>query len=160
MKLKKIIGLFLIVLFLFFLVQSVSAQSLIDPGLSEQCKSKEGCTPCDFVQLFVNGSNILVGLSGSFAVLMFIFGGLVLITAYGNEARIKWGKDILAATVVGIFIVLLAWTLINVLTSAVLGVSNPLTQNWYNTHGQCSSQQGGGGLDAETIERIQSLPNF
>ena len=143
MKLKKILLILVVLGLLLFLVDSVQAQSLVPEELANKCKlgpEAGSCTPCDFVQLFVNASNILVGLSGAFAVLMFVYGGIVLITAYGNEARIKWGKDILIATVVGIFIVMLAWTFINVVTGAVLGVANPITQNWYNTNGVCGGQ--------------------
>ncbi|MEK7072571.1 MAG: hypothetical protein AAB969_03305 [Patescibacteria group bacterium] len=144
MKLKKIIGLFLIIIFSLVLVQSVSAASLnlVSDTLSKACKEGvEGCNLCDFVGLFITGANILVGLSGTFAILMFVYGGITMITAYGNEARIKWGKDILISTVIGIFIVLFAWTFINLIIGALLGNSN---FNWANSNGVCSGQQGGG----------------
>src|SRR3989339_44621 len=83
--------------------------------------NNQDCNPCDFVQLFINGSDIIIGLSGAFAILMFIFGGLMMLTAYGNDARVQWGKDILLATVVGIFIVLFAWTIINLITLSLYG---------------------------------------
>ena len=161
MKLKNITVFFVTFGLVLSLANNVQAISLVD---NIPCATgKEDCTPCHFIALFVNASNILVGLSGTFAVLMFVYGGIVLITAYGNEARIKWGKDILIATVVGIFIVMLAWTLINVVTSAVLGVSNPVTQGWFetisvNSEAVCSGSYGG--VDAETRERINALPGF
>lgn len=138
MKLKIVIGLFLITLLSLITIQAVFAAdglSLVDPSLYEKCKSKEGCGLCDFVNLFINGANILVALSGTFAILMFVYGGIIIISAYGNESRIKWGKDVLIATVTGIVIVLFAWTFINLIIGALFGHSN---FNWANSNGVCS----------------------
>ena len=161
MKLKNIAVFFVTLGLVLSLANNVQAISLVD---NIPCATGEAdCTPCDFVQLFVNASNILVGVSGAFAMLMFVYSGIVLITAYGNEARIKWGKDILIATVIGIFIVMLAWTFINVVTGAVLGVDNPVTRGWFETISVNSEAVGSGqygGVDAETREQIQSLPGF
>lgn len=142
MKIKKIITLSLIILFLFVIVPSVSADSLVTDDLSKRCASAEGCDLCDFVDLFVNASNILLGLSGTFSVLMFVYGGIIMITAYGNESRVNWGKDILIATVMGIFIVLFAWTFVNLIIGALLGNPN---FPWFNTNGVC-----GGGISGGT----------
>lgn len=128
MRFKKTLSFILIVLSLIILTPSVSAIELLPPG----CKSPEGCSLCDFITLFINAADILVGLSGTFAVLMFVMGGVVIITAYGNESKVKWGKDILIATVVGIFIVLFAWTLINLIIGALYGNPN---QQWANIGG-------------------------
>ena len=122
------------VLLISHISQAISYQGTLFENIA--CvEGTEDCTVCDFVELFVNGANILVGLSGAFAILMFIYGGLVFITAYGNETRIKWGKDILIATVVGIFIVMLAWTLVNVIIEAMFGGSS--FSNWSSTNNQC-----------------------
>lgn len=82
------------------------------------------CTPCDFINIFINASDIILGLSGTFAVIMFVYGGLVMITAYGNEARIKWGKEILIATVVGIFVIVLAWSTVHLIVTSLLNNPN------------------------------------
>ncbi|MDO8669465.1 MAG: hypothetical protein Q7K65_04185 [Candidatus Buchananbacteria bacterium] len=135
MKIKKVLILPLIILFLFLSVQVASAVSLIGEDLANRCASKEGCGLCDFIGLFVTGADILVGLSGTFAILMFVYGGLVLITAYGNDSRITWGKNILTATIIGILIVFFAWTLVNVIIGALFGHPN---FEWFNTNGVCS----------------------
>jgi len=152
MKLKKVISLFFIILFLLTLIPSVSAAplSLVTNDLHIKCASPEGCDLCEFVDLFVNGAGIMVALSGTFSILMFVFGGITIITAYGNEARFKWGKDAIIATIVGICIVLFAWTLINLIIGAMFGNSN---FNWANTNGVCSE----GGLSSEQEEQLRSL---
>lgn len=157
MKIKGILNLALIALFLFIFVQTVSATSDISL-LPNECLAKEGCSLCNFLDLFINGANILVGLSGTFAILMFIFGGMLMITAYGNEARIKWGKDVLMATVTGIVIVLFAWTIVNLIIGALFGGKNVPEWANLNRDGICNSQQSGGGLSPEERERINSLP--
>lgn len=134
MKIKRLI-IFLIFFSLVFLsVQPVLAASLLD-GLRPECRSLGNCNLCDFLDLFVNAANILVALSGTFAILMFVYGGIIMITAYGNEARFKWGKDMILATVTGIFIVLLAWTIVNVLIETLYG--NSSLPSWYNVNGLC-----------------------
>lgn len=122
MRIKNKTILTLVILFSLFISRSTSAVdiSLLPAG----CVSKEGCSLCDFLTLFINASNILVALSGTFAILMFVMGGMVMITAYGNDARVKWGKDILIATVTGIVIVLFAWTLVNVIIGSLFGGGN------------------------------------
>jgi hypothetical protein len=90
-------------------------------------------TPCDFIQIFINGADLIVGLAGVMGVVMFVYGGIVLITAYGNESRIKWGQDVLVATVVGIFIVLLAWTLINTIMLSFFGDGSNAYKNAYKS---------------------------
>ena len=98
MKYKKIfIPIITVFILLIPLIASAQATNLLS-GID--CIKSGNCDLCDFIQIFVNSSDVLVGLSGTFAILMFIYGGIVMITAYGNEAKIKWGKDILVATVV------------------------------------------------------------
>lgn len=138
--LKKIIFLSLIVITLFGVAPIAHAQPQLVGDIA--CTETGNCTPCDFLQIFVNASNILVGLSGTFAVLMFIYGGIVMITAYGNDSRITWGKNIIIATVIGIGIVLFSWSIINILIGSLFGSTNPSlpTTNlpWYNVEGACS----------------------
>ena len=90
---------------------------------------------CCFLDMFINISNVVLYLIGIFAIVMFIYGGVIMITAYGAEARIKWGKDILVATVIGIFIVLFAWFFVNVLIQINLGDSS--IPGWETAGGIC-----------------------
>ena len=143
MRFKKTLSLFLIIISLFLVVPNVSAISLVP----ESCYALDdegislGCSLCDFITLFINAADILVGLSGTFSILMFVYGGIVIITAYGNDSRIKRGKDIITATVVGVFIVLFAWVIINLVIGALFGTGNSVLSNWYNVSGVCSQNK-------------------
>ncbi len=113
---------------------SVLDQTLLS-GVPCAQYNAEACTLCDFMQVFINASNLIVGFSGVFAVLMFVWGGVTMIVAYGNDAKINEGKDIIRATVTGIIIVFLAWTLVNFLIEALTG-AHGITGS-----GQCSQSQ-------------------
>lgn len=85
------------------------------------CLGKGNCSVCDFVQLFISASDLILALSGTLAIVMFIIGGVIMITAYGAPDRINWGKNTMIATVIGLMIVLLAWTLVNLLILTIYG---------------------------------------
>ncbi len=64
---------------------------------------------------------ILLGLFGSVAVLMIIWGGILYITSRGDEEKIKKAKKIILFTLIGILIVTATWGLIS-LTASLIGV--------------------------------------
>ncbi len=87
-----------------------------------ECADKGDCNPCDLVAVVVRFANNLTLGAGGFDMFMFAFGGIVMLTAYGNEARITAGKNVIITTVVGIFIIFSAWTIINVFIGAFFGL--------------------------------------
>lgn len=89
-------------------------------GVSQNCMQKGDCTPCDAIQVGVNLSDMIVAFSGAAAILMFIVGGIFMITAYGSD-RINLGKNAIVAALVGILIVFAAWTIVNTLILAFFG---------------------------------------
>lgn len=116
MKKYFLIGLFLTAAGL--LAQTASAQ--IIPG---ECSvgTAEKCNLCSFVKLVINLADIIIALSGSAAILMFVIGGIMMIINYGNEAWIKRGRETIVATVIGLAIVFLAWTLVNLVILTLYG---------------------------------------
>ncbi|MFA4871732.1 MAG: pilin [Patescibacteria group bacterium] len=134
-KIYTLIIIFIISLF-FSLAFPVLAAEVPEGLVPLECAgnqyAKGACGLCSFIKMFVKAADILVGLSGVFLILMFIFGGFVMITAYGNETRVKWGKDALVAAVIGIFIIMLAWTLINTIIYSFYGITSPGVDSTYN----------------------------
>ncbi len=106
-------------LFSLFRVSEVRAANNLLDGIT--CINTGICTPCEFLKIFTNASDILVGLSGVLGILMFIWGGMIMITAYGNSSRYQWGKNTLIAATVGICIIFFAWTIINTVVLALVG---------------------------------------
>lgn len=86
------------------------------PSLVPACaRATSGAPPslnC-LMQVFTNIANLIIGLSGSFAFLMFVYGGFLMVTAAGAEDKIKKGKDVLKNAITGIVIIMLAGYIIN-----------------------------------------------
>jgi len=112
-KYKKII----LVSVLFILIAlPVSAQ--IKPLIG-----KGGYVPCAtdatavlnldcFLDLLGGVSKLILGLTGSLALLYFVYGGIVLLTSGGNESRITNGKTILSHAIIGVIIIFGAYLLV------------------------------------------------
>jgi O-antigen/teichoic acid export membrane protein len=59
-----------------------------------------------------NIAQLILGLTGGLALLMFVYGGFLMLSSGGNSERVGQGKKVLAAAVVGIVIVLMAGYLV------------------------------------------------
>lgn len=65
--------------------------------------------------------SIMTNIVGSLALLMFVYGGFVLLTSRGNTDKIKQGREIFVWTTVGLFIIFgaqaIITAIINILSS-------------------------------------------
>lgn len=79
-------------------------------------------------QLLVNIAQIILGISGAIALLMFIYGGFLWLTAGGNSSKVQQGTKIMIGTVIGLIIIFAAnlavTTVRNVLVGQGLGTSS------------------------------------
>ncbi len=57
--------------------------------------------------------NVFTSVMGFLAVAMIIYGGFMLLTAQGDPARIKRGKDVVLYSVIGLILVMLAYAIVN-----------------------------------------------
>lgn len=64
------------------------------------------------LQTFGNISQIILGMTGSFALLMFVYGGFLLVTSGGSQEKVSKGKKTITNAVVGIIIVMCSGLLI------------------------------------------------
>ena len=71
----------------------------------------------DLIGKIIQGA---LGVVGSLALLMFIYGGLTWMTSGGNEEKIKKGKQILVWAVFGIVIIFTSYSILN-LVFEILG---------------------------------------
>ncbi len=67
----------------------------------------------------------VLGIVGSLALLMFVYGGIVWMTAGGAEKRVEEGKGIIRNSVIGLVIIFLSYTLVNVLIDSFGAVATP-----------------------------------
>jgi len=95
------------------------------------------CTILDLVVLLVNISKLMLAVLGSAAFLMFIYGGFVWLTSAGSPEAVNKGKTILRNAVLGILVVLVSWTAVNLVVAALTAgrggigsVANVFNQQW------------------------------
>lgn len=119
----------------------ILATSLATPAqatILPPCAESGNCFLCDFLIGFANIATWLLSILGSVALLFFIYGGVVWLTAAGNEEKIKSGRGVLVNTVVGVVIVMASWAIINFTIISLVGAPTPTqpakifsTQPWY-----------------------------
>ncbi len=108
-------------------------------GVKECCWACGDCDLCDFLVFGNQIAKTILGLIGSAALLMFIWGGLSFIIAAGNPEKIQSAKRILVNAVIGIVIVLAAWEIVHIVIwmladpnkSIVDSVNIFKDQKWY-----------------------------
>ena len=57
--------------------------------------------------------NVFASVMGFLAVGMIIYGGFMLLTAQGDPAKIKRGKDVVIYSIIGVIFVMLAYAIVN-----------------------------------------------
>ena len=98
------------------------------PGTEKVCTAADrGCTSCPLDQenragcccdlgsverTAVNVSQIILGLAGSVALVIFVIGGILYITSGGAAEKVKKATSLLKGAVVGLAIILLAGLII------------------------------------------------
>ncbi len=65
--------------------------------------------------------NTILGVVGSLALLMFIYGGLTWMTSSGAPDKVKKGRDIIIWSAIGLVIIFAAYALVSFLISNVKG---------------------------------------
>lgn len=77
---------------------------------------------CDSVQECIgNFIQTLLGIVGSLALVMFIYGGFMWMLSGGNEQRIKKGKDILVWSTLGLLIIFTSYAILTFVFKAFVG---------------------------------------
>lgn len=102
-------------------------------GLSTDCVDKGDCNLCDMFLIGIRLAQLLLGISGAVALLLFIVGGFIFIISSGNQQMIERGKKIITGTLIGLLIVFGSWQIINLIIVALvstqienIGESTPL----------------------------------
>jgi len=90
-----------------------------------QCgnKTNDPCTVEDIFNIFVIGTNLLIGAVGLVAILAIVYSGFSMVLAAGNTESITHAKKRLTNAIIGLILVLLAFILINLILYGILGVT-------------------------------------
>lgn len=75
------------------------------------------------LQTFTNIARLIMGITGSAALLMFVWGGFTLLTSGGVEAKVTQGKTVIKNAIIGIVLVLTAFYIVDYFVYALRGRS-------------------------------------
>lgn len=80
-------------------------------------------TECRSINIYIkfglNIVNFLFGIIGAVALLVFVYGGIMLIISQGNQEKIKTGTDAMLWAVIGLVIIFSAYILIGFMSEAI-----------------------------------------
>ena len=106
-------------------------------GLSTACLGCGNCTQCDVFQVIANIVSFIFSIAGALAVFFMVNAGFSFATARGNQEAITKAKGALAAVVIGVIIVLLAWALVNTVLSFWLEYDQTKFKDWFAPNFNC-----------------------
>lgn len=88
-------------------------------NITETCAESGNCTLDDILTVFINVGNYIIGIIGAIVLLMYVIGGVYMMTSGGRSERLAKGKKFLTISTTGLFIVMFAFLGIQVLVSAL-----------------------------------------
>jgi hypothetical protein len=124
---KKILTSLVVFSFLFLIATPVLAFPSLIPDECREGAPLEGCKSCPLDQesragcccdlssverTAVNVSQIILGVAGSVALVIFVIGGVIYITSGGSSDKVQKATSLLKGAVVGLAIILLAGLII------------------------------------------------
>ncbi len=135
MNLIKKISVFSFFVLIVFLshFDTVSAQGIVPAN----CQGTD-CQVNDFIILAINVANWILRVAGAFALLFFVYGGFLWITAMGNSSRVESGRNVLSGTVVAIVIILGAFTIVQFIGDS-LGAKDQTFNKFLGSGGACEN---------------------
>jgi len=127
-------------------VSFAQTDTLLSPGKNyrgfiPECAAKYGdCSLCDIVNYAIDIMRWMVRFVGIAVFIMVLYGGITLLISQGKSEQTETGRTIIKNSLIGLLIVLCAWTLVNVIIG-VLGGKSPSEIGKGTTAGLFSSQQ-------------------
>ncbi len=130
------IQLLIITIFLIFftLVSTALAQNLSlkfgdAPGLTGTTSSQAGLSQAPLTALAASVIQTVLGLVGVIFFILFIYGGFMWMTARGVDEQIKKAKKLIASAVVGLAIIILAYSISYFIINALEAPATSTTNN-------------------------------
>ena len=113
----------------------LKGQELIPTNCATGQQNKGACTISDLVQVGVNITKIILGVIGSLALLMFVYGGFMFLISAGSQDKITKAKSILVNAAIGILVVFCAWVIVNFVIVVLTGGEIGKTGKIFNENG-------------------------
>jgi len=90
-------------------------------GVCNECWDAGNCSMTDFLTVIANAGNFILSIIAGLVFLVYIMGGFFWIIAHGDKSMVEKGKKWIKNATVGLIIVLVAYTGVVALRSAVIG---------------------------------------
>ncbi|MFH1744618.1 MAG: pilin [bacterium] len=128
---KKIIAIFIFIFILFSSVNICNVQAQTSQTPSEINKENSSSATAnktalrnplgstDIPTLIGKVINSLLGIVGSIALLMFIYGGVVWMTASGNSQSVEKGRNIIMWAVIGLIVIFSSYGLVKFIIEGI-----------------------------------------
>ncbi|MBI5369872.1 hypothetical protein HZA85_01625 [Candidatus Uhrbacteria bacterium] len=88
-------------------------------GITRECGNLGNCSINDILMVFANAGNFAVGIVGALVLLMYVIGGMYMLSSAGSSDRVAKGKKYLTISTTGLLIVVFAYIGIKTLESVL-----------------------------------------
>ncbi len=119
------------------------------------CRSSGQCSLTDLLQVAVNIINFILGISGSVALVMFVYGGFLWVFAQGRSEYIAEGQATLKHAILGLAIIFGAYALI-AMTLRMIGGLDPSGASLESTIQSLDVEENGAKQPLNTDEIFQT----
>lgn len=125
---KFIIGSLFAIAILFTVAPAWAQTNIVDTDSPDKSSSSSKCTTkydCgnytldDIVMIAIRASKWILGIVGSLALLMFVYGGFMFLISAGSSDKVSKAKTIITAAVVGLIIVFSSYLIIQFVLKTV-----------------------------------------
>ena len=106
---KAIVFLLILLVFSLFISSAVNAKDDPTGAVTLTNPLGEGVTPQIFIGKIIKA---ILGIVGSLALVMFIYGGFNWMTAAGNAEKVEKGKQILLWATIGLIVIFTSYALV------------------------------------------------
>lgn len=125
---------FLSLLFIIFLAIPV----VVSAGVLPPCTATGNCGICDMMFTANAIMRWITMVAGAGALLFFVWGGFLFVTAAGDKGKVAKGRTVIINTIAGLIVIFMAWTAVNFVINKMAGRVDVMTFTegqqieWYN----------------------------
>jgi hypothetical protein len=111
-----------IIIPIFLMIIAIPVMAGLPSLVPEECLGDAtGCNLGSVETLAANVAGIILGISGSIALLMFVIGGFMYMFSGGSQERVSLATKILSTSVIGLALILGAGVIIKFVLKALQG---------------------------------------
>jgi len=114
-----------LILFLFAFVFAFPVSAAFPTLIPENCTGPQKSNECGLadVQLMITHiAQMIIGITGSVLLLMFMIGGVMYLTSGGNPEKVKKATSVLRNAVIGLAIILFAGLIVKIVILRLTGI--------------------------------------